>query len=65
VKRPATGVPDEWSSIAGQPAGTEPGLQAGWHYPLPNAPQRVNRNQLLSRPIAMSDLNINAFFTVI
>jgi hypothetical protein len=25
----------------------------------------VNRNQLLSRPIAMSDLNINAFFTVI
>jgi 16S rRNA (cytosine1402-N4)-methyltransferase len=34
VKRPATGVPDEWSSIAGHTAGTEPGLQASWHYPF-------------------------------
>src|SRR3546814_3429113 len=34
ARRPATGVPDEWTSPAS--AGTEPGLQAAWRFCFPS-----------------------------
>ena len=48
AKRPATGVPDEWSSSAGQLAWTKPGLQAGWQFCSRHG---SSLSRLLSHPI--------------
>ena len=60
MKRPATGVPDEWSYSAAQSAWTEPGLQAGWHYPF----HEPESKPFIKQPGANVRMSLNAFFTL-
>ncbi len=55
AKRPATDVPDEWSSSEVDPSWTEPGLQAGWHFP---SGDESNLKRIVKAGLAMSKTSL-------